>query len=208
LSEHYRAVVIGGGVVGASVLYHLANAGWTDIVLIERTELTAGSTWHAAGSFHALNADPNIAALQSYTIALYDQIEKESGQSVGMHSTGGVDLACTPERWEWLKSQWALFQTLDMDARLIGRDEIEARFPIVNLDGVIGGLFDPQEGHLDPHGTTHAFVIAARKLGAKTILRNRVTNLTRLPDKSWRIATEKGEGYRKNKGTIGCRYPR
>lgn len=193
MSEHYRAVVIGGGVVGASVLYHLARAGWADIALVERTELTAGSTWHAAGGFHALNADPNIAALQSYTIALYDQIEKESGQSVGMHSTGGVELACTPERWEWLKSEWALFQTLDMDARLIGRDEIEAKFPIVNLDGVLGGLFDPQEGHLDPHGTTHAFVIAARNLGAKTILRNRVTNLTQLPDKSWRITTEKGE---------------
>jgi len=193
VNEHYRAVVIGGGIVGASVLYHLARAGWTDIALIERAELTAGSTWHAAGGFHALNADPNIAALQSYTIALYQQIEQESGQIVGLHSTGGVELASTAARWEWLKSEWALFQTLDIDARLMGVEEIEAMFPIVNLDGIKGGLFDPQEGHLDPHGATHAFAIAARKLGAKTILRNRVTDLTQLPDKTWRITTEKGE---------------
>ena len=167
MNEHYRAVVIGGGIVGASVLYHLARAGWNDIALIERAELTAGSTWHAAGGFHALNADPNIAALQSYTIALYQQIEQESGQIVGLHSTGGVELASTAARWEWLKSEWALFQTLDIDARLMSVEEIEAMFPIVNLDGIKGGLFDPQEGHLDPHGATHAFAIAARKLGRK-----------------------------------------
>lgn len=191
--HHYRAVVIGGGIVGASVLYHLARAGWKDVLLIERSELTAGSTWHAAAGFHALNADPNIAALQGYTIALYRQIEKESGQNVGLHSTGGVELASTPERWEWLKAEWALFQTLDMEARLVSREEIAALCPIVNLDGIQGGLFDPQEGHLDPHGTTHAFVRAARQLGATTMLRNRVTALTPLPDNGWRITTEKGE---------------
>ncbi len=193
MKSHYRAVVIGGGVVGASVLYHLARAGWNDIALIERSELTSGSTWHAAAGFHALNADVNIAALQSYTIQLYQQIEKESGQIVGQHLTGGIELASTPERWEWLKAEWALFQTLDMDARLISRDEIGAMCPIVNLDGVMGGLFDPQEGHTDPHGTTHAYVGAARKLGATTILRNRVTDLTQLGDGRWRVTTEKGE---------------
>jgi len=193
LSSHYRAVVIGGGIVGASVLYHLARSGWNDIALVERSELTAGSSWHAAGGFHALNADPNIAALQSYTIELYQQIEAESGQHVGMHNTGGIELACSPERWEWLKSEWALFQTLGMDARLISREEILAMCPIVNLDGVEGGLYDPQEGHLDPHGSTHAYVGAARKLGATVLLRNRVTALTQLPDGGWRITTEKGE---------------
>ncbi len=104
MKSHYRVVVIGGGVVGASVLYHLAKLGWTDIALIERKELTAGSTWHAAAGFHAINADPNIAALQGYTINLYKQLEEESGQSIGLHMTGGVNMAGTPERWEWLKS--------------------------------------------------------------------------------------------------------
>ena len=104
MKSHYRAVVIGGGVVGASVLYHLAKFGWKDVCLIERSVLTAGSSWHAAGGFHALNADPNIAQLQAYTIDLLSEIEKESGQSVGMHMTGGLWLAGTPVRWEGL---WA-----------------------------------------------------------------------------------------------------
>ena len=103
MKSHYRVVVIGGGVVGASVLYHLAKLGWTDIALIERKELTAGSTWHAAAGFHAINADPNIAALQGYTINLYKQLEEESGQSIGLHMTGGVNMAGTAERWEWLQ---------------------------------------------------------------------------------------------------------
>ncbi len=139
------------------------------------------------------NSDLNIAALQGYTIGLYEQIEKESGQSVGLHMTGGVELASTPERWEFLKAEWALFQTMDMEGRLMSPEEIRAMIPIVSLDGLEGGLFDPREGHMDPHGTTHAYVGAAKKLGAKVILRNRVTALTPMPDHSWRISTEKGE---------------
>ena len=105
MKSHYRVVVIGGGVVGTSVLYHLARLGWTDVALIERAELTAGSTWHAAAGFHVLNDDPNVAALQSYTIKLYAEIEKESGQNVGMHMPGGYSIATTPARWEWLKAE-------------------------------------------------------------------------------------------------------
>lgn len=97
MKSHYRAVVIGGGVVGASVLYHLTRFGWSDVALIERAELTAGSTWHAAAGFHALNADPNVAALQDYTIKLYREIEAESGQDAGLHMTGGV-------KWQAIRS--------------------------------------------------------------------------------------------------------
>ena len=96
MTEHYRAVVIGGGIVGTAILYHLAKHGWSDVALIERAELTAGSTWHAAAGFHALNDNPNIAALQNYTINLYKEVEAESGQSVGMHMMGGMSLATTP----------------------------------------------------------------------------------------------------------------
>ena len=106
MKSHYRVVVIGGGVVGASIIYHLAKMGWSDICLIERSVLTAGSSWHAAGGVHALNADPNISALQAYTIDLLGKIEEESGQSVGMHMTGGLTLAGTPDRWEWLQSAY------------------------------------------------------------------------------------------------------
>jgi len=185
-------VVIGGGIVGTSVLYHLARHGWSDIALIERSELTAGSTWHAAAGFHAINDDPNIAALQTYTIKLYKQIEAESGQSVGMHMPGGYSLATTPGRWEWLRAEFAVYQTLGIEARLATPEEIVADCPIVDPAGLLGGLFDPHEGAVDPHGTTHAFAIAARKRGAEVILRNRVLKVWALPDGHWRLDTEQG----------------
>lgn len=193
MKSHYRAVVIGGGVVGASVLYHLARYGWTDVALIERTELTAGSTWHAAAGFHALNADPNVAALQDYTIGLYRQIEAESGQDVGLHMTGGVNIASDPSRWEWLKSAWAVFQSVGIEtARLVTPEEIKEICPIVDITGVLGGLHDSNEGHLDPYGATHAYAGAARKRGADVILRNRVIQLSPRSDGSWNVVTEKG----------------
>ncbi len=192
MKSHYRAVVIGGGVVGASVLYHLAKLGWSDVALIERKELTAGSTWHAAAGFHAINADPNIAALQAYTIRLYKEIERESGQAVGLHMTGGVNMAGTPERWEWLKAAWALFQTMGMtEARLLSPAEIKAICPIADVTGIVGGLYDPNEGHLDAYGATHAYAKAAQKRGAEVILRNRVLEL-RPAAEGWQVVTEQG----------------
>jgi len=193
LKSHYRAVVIGGGVVGASVLYHLTKLGWSDVALIERAELTAGSTWHAAAGFHALNADPAVAALQQYTIDLYKEIEAESGQDVGLHMTGGVSMTADPDRWEWLQSAWAIFQSIGIDtARLITPDEIKEKCPIVDVSGVLGGLYDSNEGHLDPYGTTHAYAGAARKRGADVILRNRVVELRQRSDLAWELVTEQG----------------
>lgn len=191
--KQYRAVVIGGGVVGASVLYHLTKLGWSDVALIERAELTAGSTWHAAAGFHALNADPNIAALQNYTINLYKELEAESGQSCGLHMTGGVNVASDPARWEWLQSAWAIFQTMGIEtARLVSRDEIAEMCPIADVSDVLGGLYDVNEGHLDPYGTTHAYASAAKKRGAEVILRNRVIELIPRGDRSWTVVTEHG----------------
>jgi dimethylglycine dehydrogenase len=193
MKSYYRAVVIGGGVVGASVLYHLTKLGWSEVALIERAELSAGSTWHAAAGFHALNADPNIAALQDYTIKLYRQLEAESGQNIGLHMTGGVNLAGTPERWEWLKSAWAIFQTMGIEtARLVTPDEVKALSPITDVTGILGGLYDSNEGHLDPYGTTQAYVAAARKRGADLILRNRVIELRTRREGGWTLVTEQG----------------
>ncbi len=193
MKQHYRAVVIGGGVVGASVLYHLAKLGWSEIALIERKELTAGSTWHAAAGFHALNADPNIAALQSYTIKLYKELEAESGQSCGLHFTGGVNVASDPDRWQALRAAWAVFQTMGIEtARLVTPEEALEVCPLADITGLRGGLFDSNEGYLDPHGTTHAYAAAARKRGAEVILRNRVLSLNHRPDSSWELVTEQG----------------
>jgi dimethylglycine dehydrogenase len=178
--QHYRAVVIGGGIVGTSVLYHLAKLGWTDVALIERAELTAGSTWHAAAGFHALNADPSIAALQAYTIKLYREIEAETGMDLGLHMTGGVNIASAPDRWDWLQSAWAIFQSIGIEsARLVTPEEIGELSPITDLKGLLGGLYDHNEGHLDPHAATHGFATAAQKRGAKVILRNRVISIAR-----------------------------
>lgn len=140
MKSEYRVVVIGGGVVGASVLYHLAKLGWSDIAILERSVLTAGSSWHAAGGVHALNADPNIAALQAYTIDLLSEIEQESGQNIGMHMTGGISVASAPERWEWLQATYQIYQTMGIeDVRLMEPAEIKEWCPIISLDGVLGG---------------------------------------------------------------------
>lgn len=193
MKSHYRVVVIGGGVVGASVLYHLAKMGWTETLLIERNILTSGSSWHAAGGFHALNADPNIAALQAYTIDLLSEIEKESGQSVGMHMTGGYSVASAPARWEWLQASYRVFQTMGIeDVRLVTPEEMKAACPIMNVEGVLGGLYAAREGYIDPAGTVHAYAKAAKLRGAEVVEHNRVTELNQKPDGSWQVVTEKG----------------
>ncbi len=193
MKSHYRAVVIGGGVVGASVLYHLAKFGWTEVALIERKVLTAGSSWHAAGGFHALNADPNIAALQAYTIDLLSEVERESGQSIGMHMTGGISVASAPERWEWLQASYRVFQTMGInDVHLIGPAEIARRCPIIDTRGILGGLYAEREGHIDTSGTVHAYARAARLRGAEIIENNRVVELRHRPDGSWEVVTEAG----------------
>ena len=193
MKSHYRVVIVGGGVVGASVLYHLAKHGWTDVALVERSVLTAGSSWHAAGGVHALNADPNMAALQAYTIDLLSEIEKESGQNIGLHMTGGITVASAPARWEWLQSAYRIFQTIGIeDCHLMTPDEIREKCPIMDVTGVIGGLWADREGYLDTTGTVHAYAGAARKRGAEVIEHNKVEALNQRADGTWDVVTEKG----------------
>ena len=194
MKSHYRAVVIGGGIVGVSVLYHLAKLGWSDVALLERRELTAGSTWHAAAGFHAVNADVNIAALQSYTIGLYRELQAESDHHhLGLKFTGAITFAGTPDRWEGLRAAKASFHTIGLHgAALITPDEIKRLCPIVDTAGILGGLWDPNDGYLDPAGTTHAFAAAARKRGADVILRNAVLELHQRSTGAWTIVTEQG----------------
>ena len=193
MKSNYRVVVVGGGVVGASVLYHLAKFGWQDVCLVEREILTAGSSWHAAGGIHALNADPNMAALQAYTIDLLSQIEKESGQNIGLHMTGGITVACAPERWEWLQAAYRIFQTIGIeDCYLMTPQQIKEKCPIMDVEGVLGGLWADREGYVDTTGTVQAYAVAAKKMGAEVIEHNRVVELNQRPDNSWDVVTEKG----------------
>jgi dimethylglycine dehydrogenase len=192
MKSHVKAVVIGGGVVGCSVLYHLARAGWKDVMLIERSELTSGSSWHAAGGFHTLNGDPNVAKLQAYTVQLYKELEEVSGQSCSLHLTGGIMMADTPERMDFLRLAHAKGRYLGMDTELITPSEAKAMFPLMDEKNFVGAMWDPVEGHLDPSGTTHAYAKAAQKLGAEIVLRNPVKELTQDVDGTWNVITEQG----------------
>lgn len=187
-----RVVVIGGGVVGCSVLYHLTKLGWSDVMLVERSELTSGSTWHAAGGFHTLNGDTNMAALQGYTIRLYKELEAITGMSCGLHHVGGVTLADTPERLDMFKAERAKHRFMGLETEIVTPEEILKLAPITNIKGIVGGLYDPLDGHLDPSGTTHAYAKAARMAGAEIVLRNPVKETNQRPDGTWDVVTELG----------------
>jgi dimethylglycine dehydrogenase len=192
MKTHARVVVIGGGVVGCSVLYHLAREGWTDAVLLERSELTSGSTWHAAGGCHTINGDPNVAKLQKYTIDLYKEIEELSGQATGFHMTGGVMLAATTERFDWLKSTVAKGRYLGIDAEIITPEEAQGDMPLLDPSQFVGGVRTFVDGHLDPSGVTHAYAKAARKLGATIHTHTMVRDIQRNAQGGWQVITDQG----------------
>ena len=198
MKSHYRVVIIGGGVVGASVIYHLSKFGWKDICLLERSVLSAGSSWHAAGGIHALNADPNMSALQAYTIDLLPKVEKESGENIGLHMTGGLTMAGTPQRWEWLQSAYRVYQSIGIeDCRLVTPQEASKLNPIMSTEGLLGGMWADREGYLDTTGTVKAYAAAARKQGAEYYENTKVESLSQTKE-GWQIIT--------NKGVINCEH--
>ncbi|PRY26796.1 dimethylglycine dehydrogenase [Aliiruegeria haliotis] len=187
-----QVCIIGGGVVGCSVLYHLTKLGWSDVLLLERSELTSGSTWHAAGGFHTLNGDTNMAALQGYTIGLYKELEEITGMSCGLHHVGGITLADTQERFDMLKAERAKHRYMGLHTEILSPTEIRDRAELVNIEGIVGGLYDPLDGHLDPSGTTHAYARAARMAGAAIETHCMVRETNPRPDGSWDVVTDKG----------------
>ena len=187
-----RVAVIGGGVVGASVLYHLTKLGWSDVMLLERSELTSGSTWHAAGGFHTLNGDTNMAALQGYTIKLYKELEEITGMSCGLHHVGGVTLADNQDRFDMLLAERAKHRFMGLETDIVGPEEIKKIAPVTNIEGIIGGLYDPLDGHLDPSGTTHAYAKAARMDGATIETHTMVVKTNQRADGTWDVVTDKG----------------
>ena len=187
-----RAVVIGGGVVGASVLYHLAKIGWTDVLLLEKSELTSGSTWHAAGGMHTFNGEANISRLQKYTIDLYREIEALSEQSCGLHPNGGLMLAATEGELDSLKLICSRARYLGMETEMISMDEAQKFNPLIDPQYFIGALWRADGGHCDPSGTTQAYAKAARKLGASVERFTRVLSLGQRSDGTWDVVTDKG----------------
>lgn len=193
LPSHAKVVIIGGGVVGCSILFHLAKFGWKDVVLLERNELTSGSSWHAAGQIHTISSDPNISRLQSYTIDLYKEIEETSGHSVGLHITGGFYAASTKEWYDYLKRERSKARYMGLNQEFISPQELAERHPLVDPKHYIAALWDDQDGDLDPSGATYAFAKSARVHGAQYFTHCGVTSMAQRPDGSWDLMTAKGQ---------------
>ena len=193
MRTHAQAVVIGGGVIGCSILYHLAKAGWTDVVLLERSELTSGSTWHAAANIHGLHDTTNITRLQHYTMTLYAELERETGQSCGVYQPGSLYLAQTEDRAHQLRLQEAKARRYGMNFHEVSRDEAERLHPMVDYDGIRLIMFEPDGGNVDPSGVTNAYAIGARQMGAEIHRFTPVTGTEQQPDGTWIVRTEKGD---------------
>lgn len=192
--SHARVVIIGGGVMGCGLAYHLAHEGWTDIVLLEKHELTSGSTWHAAGQITHSTSSISLGKCVGYNIDLYSNIlEKDTGQSVSWHGCGSFRLAYTRDEVDWLKQTLSVGQALGFTMDIIGPDRIRELHPFYNLDGVIAALYTPDDGHVDPAGATFALAQGARQLGAQIIRQCRVTDVKPEPNGQWRVYTERGE---------------
>lgn len=192
LPSHAKVVIIGGGVVGCSILYHLTKFGWKDCVLLERNELTSGSSWHAAGQIHTISSDPNISRLQSYTIGLYKEIEELSGQSVGLHLTGGFYLASDKAWYDYLKRERSKARYMGMQQEFISPQEVAQRHPLIDPKHYHAALWDDQDGDLDPSGVVYAFAKAAKHYGGQYFTHTPATATAQRPDGTWDITTPKG----------------
>ena len=167
MKKQVQVVVIGGGVIGCSILYHLTELGWNDVVLLERDELTSGSTWHAAAGIHGLHDNNNITRIQHYTMGLYKNLEAETGQGCGVFQPGSLYLAKTENRSHQLYLQAAKAKLYGMNFNEISRSEAEELHPLVNFDGIRTIMWEPDGGNVDPSGVTAAYAAGARKKGAE-----------------------------------------
>ena len=193
MRTHAQAVVIGGGVIGCSILYHLTKLGWRDVVLIERDELTSGSTWHAAANIHGLHDSTNISRIQHYTMGLYKELEQETGQGCGVFQPGSLYLAQTEARAHQLRLQAAKAKLYGMNFHEVDRAEAERLHPLVDYDGVRCIMWEPEGGNVDPSGVTNAYAAGARANGAEIIRFCPVTGTEQQPDGTWIVRTEKGD---------------
>lgn len=188
-----KAVIVGGGMMGVGLLYHLAAEGWTDVVLIEKDELTSGSTWHAAGQCPSFVGSYNLAKMHHYSNTLYPKLESMTGQYVSWHGCGGIRLATNQAELDIFKHVQGFSHNIGFRMEIIGLDEIRKRNPYLTLDGVIAGALTLDDGHVDPAGACNAMAIAARNLGATIIRHNRALNIEQLPSGEWKVFTEQGD---------------
>ena len=199
MKTHARVVVIGGGAVGVSTLYHLALKGWSDVVLLERSELTAGSTWHAAGLLPLFNMSYTVGQLHKYSVDLYKRLPAETGQDVSFHVTGNLRLATNRDRMDEYLKYCGTANTIGVPFQVIGPDDVKKLWPLVELGGkdgtppIVGALYHPDDGHIAPADLTMALRKGARARGAEIHEHTEVTGVSRTPSGEWRLQTTKGE---------------
>ena len=194
MQSHARVVVIGGGNMGAGVLYHLAHMGWTDCVLIEKAELTSGATWHAAGLVSRMVSGQSLGSIHDYAVDLYKRIEGETEVGVSWHNCGSLRVATSPEHMEWINHIRDSVLARGQEAEIISAAEVARLNPLYNVEkaGVLGAIYTPDDGHVDPSGTCQAMVKGARQLGATVIRNCLVTDTRQLPSGEWEVVTEQG----------------
>ena len=193
MTEHVQAVVVGGGIVGCSVLYALARLGWTDTLLIERRNLTSGSTWHAAGNVTYFGLYPSLTRLYVSTVNAYLQAESESGQDIGFHPAGSLRIATTPDELEYYENLKPLYERLQVEFRVISPEKVSELFPLFLTDNMVGAAHTPADGHVDSSGTTYALAKAATQRGSSIRTHCRVVGLDRIQNGNWRVETEHGD---------------
>ena len=205
---HARVVIVGGGILGCSLAYHLTREGWSDCILLEKAELTSGSTWHAAGQVTHSTSSFTLGRMAGYAIDLYRRIEAETGQSVTFHDCGSLRLAYSDDELDWLRYTMSIGAALEHPMEIIGPDAIAERHPFYNLEGVKAALWTPEDGHVDPAGATFALAAGARQAGAKVIRMNRVTDIRREASGEWRVVTEEGDYLCEHVVNAGGTYAR
>lgn len=193
MKTHARAVVIGGGVVGVSTLYHLAKKGWGDSVLIERKELTSGSTWHAAGLLPLFNMSYSVGQIHKYSVKFYEELQEETGMNVGFSKVSNIRLARTKDRWDEYMYYAGIAETIGVNVKMLTPEEVKEIWPLCETDGLLGAIQHPDDGYIQPADLTQALAKGARDKGA-TIYRNTtVTALEQLENGHWKVTTDKGE---------------
>ena len=187
-----KVVVVGGGVVGVSALYHLAKKGWSDVVLIERKELTSGSTWHAAGLLPLFNMSYSVGQLHKYAVNFYKTLEEETGQNVGFSVVSNIRLATTQDRMDEYHQYAAVAKTIGVKVNFLTPDEVKAIWPLCNTDGLIGAIQHPEDGYIQPADLTQALAKGARDKGAEIYRNTNVTGINQLDNEMWVVETDKG----------------